>query len=429
MLEPQSEARTPSTELVRINTLAKKYETELGPMRVTPVGKAGYIVERGQNLPMAGNDWVMYDYDDTIAATSEVKQRRKELYLDYAKNKLHLSISDESLETILESTDAFSRWEDKPGAGKSYHANIHMSALTWLTEEIERAAKAPDFDADQFISNKITQLDRIKSQRETDNPDIQTGDPFHFRTSDRTIVIANKRPWSHEVEVIFTETMINPPHYKEVIDAAKEVAGPKDSIHRTNIGMFSYGDPYYQFLKICELLKVNPEFPVSQIWITAVPKGEFIKEAVLTKATQYVEMGYVPQRLEDSDEDSASMSYGSGYPIGQHQHVMILFDDSVKEAESVLATNTFLKGKTGAQFVVVRSLRSGTKEENKIMKVQSPYGTVDFRNGTLLPKDVAGVLKVNQYLARKSKVREGDQTLLMMKDELVKSYGFDPATL
>lgn len=425
--QSQVEAKGAPVELRRLDILAKKYETDLGPLKIIPVGNAGYIVERLGRLPMAGNDWAMLDYDDTSVATTEIKQKRKEMYVNYVKNILHLTVEENVLDQILQSTDEFSRWEDKEGAGKSYHANIHMSSLTWFTKELQKSSQETDFNSAEFVKIKRMQLDRIKRQRDADKPDVMDNDPFYFRSSDKKIVLKSKLPWLKEIQNIFTKTMINPPPYNETIDAAKEIASPKDSIHRMNVGMLSYGDPYYQFLKICELLKANPEFPVSQIWLTAVPKGEFIKEAISTGATRKLHMDYVPSYLEDTEGES--MAFGSGYPLGQHRHVIVLFDDSIKEAESVLSVNPYLKEHSGAQFIVVRSLRSGTKEEKKVLNIQSPYGTVDFRSVSLLPGDIAGILKVNRYLARKKNFPRNDLLLTRMKEELIKKYGFEENTL
>lgn len=417
-----------SPELLRMKVLSEKYQDVLGPIRITQVGKSGYIIERGNHKPAAGKNWVMFDYDDTVVATTEVKQKRKKLYADYIQNSLHLKIEDDFVDKILESTDNFSRWEDSPGSGIIYHANIHMSALTWLTEELQKASKDPSFDQKKIIDEKISQLSHIAKQRNDPQTEKRNDDPFYF-DDDHKIILKDKRPWNADIEEIFMKSMINPPQYDETIAATKEITDPKDPVHRMNVGMFSFGDPYYQFLKICELIKQRPDLPLSQLWISSVAKGDFIKEAVLSKATQNTWMATdSPSNWEGSEEDA--IIYGWGYPLAKNPpHTFILFDDSVKEAESVNSANTFLKEHTGAQFVVVRSIRSGTKEEKKTMKIQTPFGSIDFRTKTLLPKNIAGILKFNGYSSRKKLVPPDDKILISMKEELVKYYDFDPDLL
>jgi len=119
-------------ETKRINALLRKYREHLGGFDIVSVGNAGYILQAEQQKPMAGNDWVFFDYDDTLVATTEVKQRRLELYRAYLE-KLGIQMTEEQATKVVEMADKFSRWEENEGEGKLYHANTHIAILQWAT--------------------------------------------------------------------------------------------------------------------------------------------------------------------------------------------------------------------------------------------------------------------------------------------------------
>src|SRR5258708_3464053 len=58
----------------KINSLVEQYKEKLGPFDVVPVGEVGFVVQPKRQLPMARNDWFMFDYDDTLRATAEVNR-------------------------------------------------------------------------------------------------------------------------------------------------------------------------------------------------------------------------------------------------------------------------------------------------------------------------------------------------------------------
>ncbi len=399
------------TELKRINILVDKNKEELGNFELVPVGDAGYILQAERQKPMAGNDWVFFDYDDTLVATPEVKDRRLDLYKAYLK-KSGIQMTEEQTAKVVDMTDKFSRWEEKEGEGKLYHANTHMTALEWATNTVKNNQES----VDEAIVNLQASLDRIKSQLTQEQKPHDT-DPFYFRSKDKKLVLQGVgKMWSKDVEDIFMQTMINPPQYSETLEAAKDKEQPVTSIHRTNLGIFTYGDPYYQLLKVYELMKKHPDFPVSQIWLTRKPKGEFIVEAVKEGSTGKFEQDYIPPELEDSPGEG--IAYGSGYVLGQTPHVLVMMDDNPKELSSILSANEYLKKNTRSEFVTVRSRRYGTKEQNREWSVSTKYGELDFTTQYFSPIDIQNTILVNRYLTTRSNLGDQHENTIRLKNQL-----------
>jgi hypothetical protein len=398
-------------ETKRLAVLIDKYKKEIGGFDIVPVGNAGYILQSSRQKPMAGNDWVLFDYDDTLVATTEVKKKRLELYCAYIE-KLGIDLTDVQAKNVVEMTDKFSRWEDEADKGNIYHANVHMAALQWATNSIRESQEGPEETIDG-ISN---QLKRIKTQQTQDQQPEET-DPFYFRPKDKKFILRGAdKMWSKGIEDIFMQTMINPPQYDETIEAVKDTGQPRSSIHRINTGIFTYGDPYYQLLKVFELIKKHPDFAFSQIWLTRVPKGEFVLKTVEENATSGLEQDYVPPYLEEYPGEG--MSGGSGYILGPGNHVIVMMDDSPKELESIVSTNMFLFNKTGAQFVTVRSKRAGTKEADKSWQVVTKNGELDFSSREISAKIISDTFLINRYLAVKRKLGDSHPNTIRLKTEL-----------
>lgn len=220
-------------------------------------------------------------------------------------------------------------------------------------------------------------------------------------------------------------TTINPPAYDDVISAATRLGSPTDSIHRTNVGVFTYGDPYFQLLKTLELMDKNPELALSQIWLSKVPKGQFIAEAVRRKITTDLDQEYVPPELEDYPGDS--LSYGSGYILGDTPHVVIMVDDDPRQLDSILESNEFLAQSTGAQFVCIRSKRANTKMEKQTWNIVTPYGELDFTSATFSPENIDSIILINQVIDARKRLGKTHPRVLVLEKMLqhlgVEVYG------
>jgi len=380
----------PEVERRKIEKLVEKYRESLGGFDLVQVGDSGFLLQSERLRPMAGGDWVLFDYDDTLVATTEVKQARLDLFTKHLEQKLGYSVSREVTSKVMEVSDRLSRWEEKQGEGEQYHAGAHMSALTWAVDVLSKTS--PE-DLDNTLNDIGNSFTRIRSQLD-EGGESGSGDPFYFK--DRKLILRSKRPWSKDIEEIFLQTAINPPVYEESVTAAKEAGEPVWSIHRINVGVFTYGEPYYQLLKVFELLNEHKSLPISQVWLTRRPKGEFIEALVKTSAVRKTELQYVPPELEEYPGES--LAYPSGYPLGETPHTMVMFDDNPNELQNILKSNEFLKEKSGATFVAVRSRRPGTKAEKREWTVISPYGEIDFTSRTYSGKEVSKIFKINRFL-------------------------------
>ncbi len=112
----------------KLQILIEKYKDRLGNFDLVPVGTAGFILQSQRQRPMAGNDWVFFDYDDTLVATTAVKEERLKQYIEHLE-KSGIQLTPEQAKKIMDLTDKFSRWEENEGEGRIYHANSHMVAL------------------------------------------------------------------------------------------------------------------------------------------------------------------------------------------------------------------------------------------------------------------------------------------------------------
>lgn len=409
------------TEERGLSNLIDRYSEKLGGYEIHQVGDAGYLLQSKNQIPMAGNDWFLFDYDDTLRGTTEVKEKRLDLYKDYARS-VGVQVPDDVLQHLMETTDKFARWEDTEGGGSSYHANTHMSTLHWVTENLKSVTEEKSEEA---VSNIEGRLQRIKTEIEGGSQQ-QEDDPFYFR--DNKFILKSKfwypegvlTPWSDGIKDLFMQSMMNPPDYPASVQAMGEIGQPKDSIHRVNMGIFTYGQPYYQLLKVFELLKENPDTPINQIWLTKVPKGRYIEELVTSGVNRETQMEYVSSTIPGGslDSEEGGISMGSGYPLGEHPHVMVMMDDNPKELNSILDTNKFLAEKTGASFAVVRSRGGGGRETDKEWAVNAPHGEIDFRNKKFTAQEVALTLKATRYLNYKGNLGPENPRVKAMEAEL-----------
>ncbi|MCR4329255.1 MAG: hypothetical protein NUV65_01780 [Candidatus Roizmanbacteria bacterium] len=396
----------------KIHVLLERYREDLGGFDMVPVGNAGYILQRQSHIPMAGNDWAMFDYDDTLTAYTEAKIKRQELYMQYLRNS-GIVITDTQAAHAMHITDEFSRWEERINEGKLYHIGAHIATLHWVTKGLKNSTDSAEITLTRIQDH----LNRIKSTY-TNVSAAEEDDPFYFRESDKKFILRSKNTiWPKPFGDIFQKTTITPPQYNEMVAAAADIGTPRDSIHRTNVNIFSKGEPHFQLAKILELLKQNPDLPVSQIWLSNTQKGDFIIEAVETNATAQLEQEYIPQNmLEDSDEGP---SYGSGYILSQYPHTIVMFDDNPKELLSIVSTRKYLREHTGASFIAVRSIRKGTREQSKEWHVQTQYGNVDFTARSYAPREISNIFLLNRYLAIKARLGPTHPNTEKSKKELL----------
>ncbi len=375
-----------NSEIKKIKAVLKKYQAALGDFDIVPVGKAGYILQSKRQKHMAGNDWVFFDYDDTLAGTNEVKSKRLELYKQHTQD-LGIQLTIEQADKIINITDKFMRWEENPGEGEIYHIGSHMLALQWATNTV----KETKGDIDEAILNLESRLDRMKlSLTQTQKP--HPSDPFHFSVKDKQFINRGLvKKWSKEIDTIIMQTIVNPPHYTETIKAAKHIGQAEDTIHKANIGIFTYGNPDFQLLKVFELLIKHPDFAVSQIWLTRRPKKDFIMEIIKTETSS----------------------------MHKQDHVIILIDDSPKELSHILSLNDYLSENTKVSFRPIRSIRAGTKYQYHEWQVKTPFSQLDFISQSYAPEDILNTILANRYLGIKSKLGKHHPKTKKLQDHLI----------
>ncbi len=385
MNESVSIINSPRNRAKKIFQIIERHKERLGSFEVVPVGEVGFLLQSEREKPVAGNDWVMLDYDDTLVATTKVKQKRFELFRSYIKKNIS-DIPNSIIKRLLDATDQFSRWEEKPNEGRHYHVGAHMSALTWATDYFKQHADQNPVEIVQKIESQLSEIKQTLSTKEKPGDEA----PFYFKN--HKLILRSKKPWSPEIEMVFQKTMFNPPLYKETIQAAEQLGSRESSSHRFNLGIFTYGEPAYQLAKVLNLLDQNPALPISQIWLTKCSKGKFIKELVETKAV----MKDGQSELESTTGES--LSPPSRYPLSQNPHTLFMIDDDPEQLNSILSANPDLKNNSGARFVPVRSRRKATKNEKQEWKT-SELREIDFSNQKLSSEKVEELIEINSYLA------------------------------
>lgn len=400
-IPPQTDRAT--IEVRKLQTIFNElpYEAQevIGPLQIEHVGDAGFIVQRTNHVPMAGNDWVLYDYDDTIAATTEAKNPRLTEFVAYAQVQ-YPDLDAETCEKLMKASDKFSRWEEQENSGRNYHIHTHVSVLDWA---LHRAGEiiAAGTPADEVVADIQSTLDRIQAG------EVRDDDPFYMRLEDRKFVTKGIAPRNTELEDIFSRTFAHPRLYDEVLESMRSLAGGPDSIHRTNVGIITYGEPHYQLRKLFTMLQDNPDLPISQILLTSVGKGDFIKRAIASSVEKKFPAEYVPASLDD-DEGFGSLGSG-GQLFSDAHHSVIIFDDDPTQLENITSAAKEIKGSTGAHIITVRSIRPGTKAEHRPgQSLVSEYGTIDFRNRTGTDLSISDILLVNKYLAVKKGIEDDD---------------------
>lgn len=381
------------------NELPTEAQEAIGPLQIERVGDAGFIIQRSNHMPMAGNDWVLYDYDDTIAATTEAKKPRLLAFVEYAQK--HFPYLDEvACEKLMKASDKFSRWEEQENAGKNYHIHTHISILDWALRRTGAIVTAgtPVEDA---IAEIQAVFDRIQTG------EVHDDDPFYVRHEDKKLVSKGIAQRNTELENIFAQTLAHPRLYEEVIDSMRSLPGSPDSIHRTNVGIITYGEPHYQLRKLFTMLQENPDLPLSQILLTNIGKGDFIKQVIASGVEKQFPVSYVPATLiEDGDFDSLG---SGGQLFSEAHHNVVIFDDDPTQLENIAQSAQEIKTSTGARVITVRSIRPGTKAEHKPgQSLVSEYGAIDFRNRTGNDLSISDILLVNRYLAVKKGIEDGE---------------------
>jgi len=215
---------------------------------------AGYIFQDTTKID-PDTDTILFDLDDTIIPYTESKEERLNQFHNYlASNDLELDT--DSCSTLMDSADRFSRWVEDSGAER-YHQPAHASALAWAVGELKSG---------KDISDVTTMLESY---------DVLSGSdqiPFSLTESPEEIV-----------EVFNTMAKINP--YVDVIETIHRLGGSTSELESPlAVGVLTYGEPDFQLKKVLYVLQLakeaGRELPISQIMLTKVQKGMFLKDVI-----------------------------------------------------------------------------------------------------------------------------------------------------
>lgn len=145
-----------------------------------------------------------------------------------------------------------------------------------------------------------------------------------------------------QVEELYERTRYQVELYPDTLESLRMF---KDQA-KANLAIFTYGDPVFQATKTASLLK---EAPVSEIWLTRVAKGEFLKAVINERVHQQVELTYhYPETQPRND----------GIHFAEWQVGFVLFDDDPSQVGNMMSVAEELDL---AAFGVVRVRREGTK--------------------------------------------------------------------
>jgi hypothetical protein len=286
---------------------------------VTPVSDVGYVIRLPEQEAIPGNDWVLFDQDDTLIAYSDAKSVRQKNFEDYAKTT-GLALDKDQCKTLLSVTDKFSRWQD--GDAVMYHLDAHKMALGWATSVLRAT---PD---DQVEAT----LEAIKLQLQTEDHSIPSTETSN-----------------EDLEDVFS-AMVEPPSYDDVLEAVTTLANSGTPETDVNIGIYTYGEPKFQLTKVIKLMEAQARkgkpLPVSQIWLTKASKGIFIDQLV--------------EQLEAEPADNTLKTE----LFDEAPHVIMLVDDSDKQLDGFSNSNRTIFPKTGTRLARMRLVKSGTKAES-----------------------------------------------------------------
>lgn len=344
-----------------LQAILGEYREVIGDdVEVVRIGESGYVVRLGMRPPNRNGDWILYDVDDTAISYTQAKPVRLAHYTDHLKN-VDISLSNDSANDILDTTDALSRWQVH--GRKMYHVDAHLKLVAWATE---RVSQLDDSERDQWVRDFKAQAAQLaEEQPERTSDDV----PFYF--SNGELVFKADMPGadrSREIYKTVFDAMIRPNRNQDLLDTMVQLdEDTKDESFRLNQGILTYGSPDFQLRKTLEVLKdmheAGTELPISSILLSKVKKGAFLKELVT----------FDPRTNVSAPPSNVAEDFFDDVP-----HAIMLVDDDPKEIESFVSFNgNYEDFRYDLDLMGVRYRREGTK--NYI--AAGAYGGYDGRVG------------------------------------------------
>ncbi|HEX9153343.1 MAG TPA: hypothetical protein VF809_00820 [Candidatus Saccharimonadales bacterium] len=303
----------------------------------TPSIVSGEIVEYRQDWegPASMRPIVAVDADDTLFAYTETKTPRADAFVRFAQAELGHQPDAETLGALMCISDEFSRWQEPGSNATMYHIQPHLWALSWATSQL-RDVQPENVPAK--LDEIKARLDSVKAGQHAEQQEDESA-PFHFRKG--KLIIGNFIP-PESINSVF-EPVYEPVPYPDALYDMQEIA---EAGVRTVA--FTYGEPEFQLDKLLrlrdQLTDSGRGWPYEYIFLTTVPKGEFIEELLNTSAND----AQLRQDLFSADP-----------------HVFMLVDDDRGQTADFLRAQDIIESSSGARLGVVLSLRERTKSWKK----------------------------------------------------------------
>ena len=221
-------------ELARLRELVSGMDVE-----IIDLGDFGYVINNKRLNVTAESPWILTDFDDTGAKTSEDKETCKKRLTD-------LGISEETI-----------KYADKKarvnfgGRGMIYEPILDKIFLTLALEN-----GLPDEQIKLLIDEARSKL-------------LNSKQFFDY-------------PINEAIETIYNETRYTSTLYHDTLDTLLTLKDYPSGM-ANNLVIFTYGDPVFQLTKVRQMLRRNETTQmdvVNQIWLAKSRKGDFFEALV-----------------------------------------------------------------------------------------------------------------------------------------------------
>ncbi|HSX49028.1 MAG TPA: hypothetical protein VLE44_02105 [Candidatus Saccharimonadales bacterium] len=315
-----------------------------------PVANSGYILLEKRFDPQSKDKWIMFDFDDTMIRYTEGWKERNNLYFRYLTERRSVAIRPEQFNRLMKITHDFPGKILDTNNPRLYRPNIHMSVLTWVSNTLANSTRTP---INESLEKIETVLKKIEIQANM-NGQHDENDPFYFDKNLRFVLSSyfGKSPWNKDIENIFRNTMLNPKIYDQIVQTIMHLG----NLPGIGVGIFTMADPNVQIGRILGVLQEHlsdkqNRTPIKQIWISKVPKGEFIRSI-----------------LKD---------HPNIFSLTQKQ-IFVQFDDSIEQLENIQGANLDLTQSTRAIFLTARAKIPSTFNFTKVWSDKNLVGRIEI---------------------------------------------------
>jgi len=359
---PESGEKPRNRELRKLELLAGR------DFKISEVGDIGYVVHNKNQPPNADGDWILIDIDETVDALSLSKEERDKKIIELLNFRDNPGYLD-----LYKLTDELARFQEPGSTRENYHIRAHESLVGLLKREVGEGKKS---------------VDEIKTLLETHAHEWEIGNSPYLADS--------------EVKTIFRETVFRPQVYKDAVTTLRRLSEKQhSSSYAPNIAFFTYGEADYQLYKALQLAEVSG---VNSIWLTKVPKGDFLRSFLTADPEPYsdIETKAAAQDLpmvagEDTSDDVGTSGVEvkkRGINFNQRK-ILMLFDDNPEEIDSVNESMKILED-LKVLIATVRVKRPGGKYYERAMEVDGVELPAETIPSPLIEKPVAETLPTSR---------------------------------